>query len=115
MEHEYRKVLSASILIGDEIENQEGEKLGKLEDIMVDLQSGKIAYAVLSFGGFLGMGEKLFALPWHKIHVDQNRKCIVVNASKERMKDMPGFDKDHWPDMTDVKWQSQISTYYENF
>jgi sporulation protein YlmC with PRC-barrel domain len=112
---EFRKVLSASTLIGDNIENPQGEKLGKLEEIMIDLQSGKIAYAVLSFGGFLGMGEKLFALPWQTLHVDEQRRCIILNANKEQFKNMPGFAKDHWPDMTDPSWQSQISNYYQNW
>lgn len=110
-----RRVLAASTLTGDNIENPEREKLGKLEDIMIDLQSGKIAYAVLSFGGFLGMGEKLFALPWNKLHVDQERKCVILNATKEQLKDMPGFDKNHWPDMTDPTWESKIATYYDKF
>lgn len=112
---QFRKVLSASTLIGDTIENPQGEKLGKLEEIMLDLHSGKIAYAVLSFGGILGMGEKLFALPWNKLQVDQERKCLLLNANKEQFKNMPGFNKDHWPDMTDTNWQSQIFSYYENF
>lgn len=113
--HHIRKVLSASTLVGDSVENADGEKIGKLEEIMLDLESGHVAYAVLSFGGFLGIGDKLFALPWDKIHVDQERKCIVVNVSKERFKDMPGFDKDHWPDMTDTKWQSGINDYYSKW
>ncbi len=112
---EIRKVLSASTLIGDPIENPQGEKLGKLEEIMLDLQSGRIAYAVLSFGGFLGMGEKLFAIPWQKLHIDELRKCIILNANKQQFKDMPGFDKSHWPDMADPSWQSQISNFYQNW
>jgi sporulation protein YlmC with PRC-barrel domain len=115
MSKEIRSVLSASTLTGDTVENDKGEKLGKLEDIMLDLQSGKIAYAVLSFGGFLGMGEKLFALPWSKLHVDQVKKCIILNASKELFKDMPGFNKDHYPDMSDPKWQTKITTFYQNW
>lgn len=115
MANEFRRVLSASTIIGDEIQNSQGEKLGKLEEIMINLDSGKIAYAVLSFGGFLGMGEKLFALPWEKLHVDQERKCIILNADKERFKDMPGFDKEHWPDMADPNWQSKISSYYQSW
>lgn len=115
MAEEYRRVLSASTLIGDTIENQTGEKLGKLEEIMLDLHSGKIAYAVLSFGGFLGMGEKLFALPWQKLHVDQERKCIILKASKEQFESMPGFNKDNWPDFSDRAFQSKLSDYYENW
>jgi sporulation protein YlmC with PRC-barrel domain len=115
MAGEYRTVLSASKFIGGNIENPQGEKLGKLEDIMIDYQSGKIAYAILSFGGFLGLGEKLFALPWNKLRPDQSRECFILNASKEKLKEMPGFDKSNWPDMTDIRWQSKINSYYENF
>lgn len=115
MAGETRKVLSASTLIGDKIENLQGENLGKLEEIMIDLQSGKIAYAVLSFNGFLGLGEKFFAVPWHKLHVDQEKERLVLNARKEQLNDLPGFDKDHWPDMTDATFASKISRYYDNF
>lgn len=110
-----RNVLSASTLIGDDIENHHGENLGKLEDIMLNLHSGQIAYAVISFGGFLGLGEKLFAVPWNKLHVDQEKECIIFEVSKEQLESMPGFDKDNWPDMTDPKWESQINSYYDRF
>lgn len=110
-----RRVLSASTLIGDTIENSRGEKIGKLEEIMIDLESGRIAYGVLSFGGFLGIGDKLFAIPWQKLHVDQQKECIILNVSKERFDDMPGFDKEHWPDMADPKWQTNITNYYNKW
>ncbi len=115
MRSEIRNVLSCSTLIGDAVENADGKKIGKLEEIMIDLESGNVAYAVLSFGGFFGIGDKLFAIPWRKLHIDQNHKCIVLNVSKERFKDMPGFDKNHWPDMTDPKWQTNITEYYQRW
>ena len=80
--------------------------------LMIDLPSGRIAYAVLSFGGFLGMGEKLFAVPWNALTVDEDQKQIVLNADKEQLKNAPGFDKDDWPDMVNIRWGTQIHTYY---
>ena len=76
-------VLSASTLKGDKVVNHQGEDLGKIEELMIDLDRGRIAYAVLSFGGFLGMGDKLFAIPWQAFTVDTAQKRLVLNAKKE--------------------------------
>ena len=90
-------VLSASTLIGDTIRNRQGEELGSLEEIMIDLDSGRVAYAVLSFGGFLGLGDKYFAIPWQALFVDTEKEEIVLDISKEKLENAPGFDKDNWP------------------
>ncbi len=90
-------VLSASTLIGDTIRNRQGEELGSLEEIMIDLNSGRVAYAVLSFGGFLGLGDKYFAIPWQALFVDTEKEEIVLDISKEKLENAPGFDKDNWP------------------
>ena len=108
----YRRVLASSTLEGDEVRNSAGEKLGKVDEIMIDIPSGRVAYAVLSFGGVLGMGNKLFALPWEIMSVDEDEKCFIVNVDKETLKTAPGFDKDHWPDMTDRTWASGIFEHY---
>ncbi|MBP6490514.1 MAG: PRC-barrel domain containing protein, partial [Thauera sp.] len=68
--------------------------------------------AVLSFGGFLGLGEKLFAVPWSAMTLDRNQRCFVLDVSKDRLKDAPGFDKDVWPDMADPEWTAKVHTYY---
>ena len=106
------RVLSASTLKGDKVVNHQGEDLGKLEDLMIDLERGRIAYAVLSFGGFLGMGDKLFAVPWQAFGVDTGEKRLVLNASKELLEKAPGFDKSNWPDMADLAWGSKLYGYY---
>src|SRR5689334_19132168 len=97
-------VMAASTLEGDAVRNSAGEDLGKIEDIMLDVQSGQVAYAVLSFGGFLGVGNKLFAVPWSALTLDTDNECFVLDVSKDRLKDAPGFDKDHWPSMADPRW-----------
>ena len=108
----YRRVLSASTLAGDHVRNPEGEDLGKVEEIMLDVATGRVAYAVLSFGGFLGMGSKLFALPWEALTLDEDNHEFVLNVSKQKLENAPGFDKDNWPDMADTTWGSEVFTYY---
>jgi sporulation protein YlmC with PRC-barrel domain len=111
-ERRYRRVLSASTLAGDSVKNAAGEDLGKVDELMIDIPSGRVAYAVLSFGGFLRMGNKLFAVPWDALTVDEDRKCFILDLDKTKLENAPGFDKDNWPDMADVAWGSQIYSYY---
>jgi sporulation protein YlmC with PRC-barrel domain len=105
-------VLSGSSLKGDKVVNYKGEDLGKIEEIMIDLDRGRVAYAVLSFGGFLGMGDKLFAIPWQAITVDTTKKQLVLNVDKELLEKAPGFDKNNWPDMADLSLGSTLYGYY---
>jgi sporulation protein YlmC with PRC-barrel domain len=107
-----RRVLSASTLAGDAVKNSVGEDLGKVDEIMIDIPTGYIAYAVLSFGGFLRMGNKLFAVPWDVLKVDEDQKCFILDIEKSRLENAPGFDKDNWPDMADQSWGRQIYSYY---
>jgi sporulation protein YlmC with PRC-barrel domain len=105
-------VMDAATLTGDSVVNGAGEDLGKIEAIMLDVTSGRIAYAVLSFGGFLGMGKKLFALPWGALTLDAVEKRFIVDASKEKLQNAEGFDKDHWPSMADPEWATRLHSYY---
>ena len=106
------EVMDAATLIGDSVVNSSGEDLGKIEAIMLDVTSGRIAYAVLSFGGFLGMGAKLFAIPWSALALDAGEKRFILGVSKDRLKNAPGFDKDHWPSMADPTWATEVHAYY---
>lgn len=105
-------LMGADTLIGDGVVNAAEEDLGDIKEIMLDMQTGQVAYAVLAFGGFLGMGEKLFAVPWQALHLDTVNKRFVLNVDKERLKGAPGFDKDAWPDMSDLNWASGIHSFY---
>ena len=107
-----REVMSASSLIGDDVVNANGEDIGDIKEIMIHVPSGRIAYAVLSFGGFLGMGDKLFAIPWEALTLDEDQKHFVLNVDKEKLEKAPGFDKDHWPDMAQPQFRSTIDDYY---
>ena len=108
----YRHLLAAASLIGDDVMSQDGEKIGKMEELMISVEDGRVGYAVMSFGGFLGFGNKFFAIPWATLRVDEEKKCFILNVDKERLKKAPGFDKDHWPDMT-PEWAAEINTYYK--
>ncbi|MBX3440543.1 MAG: PRC-barrel domain-containing protein [Planctomycetaceae bacterium] len=107
-----RRTLSSSTLIGDEVVNRAGETVGSLHDIMLDLEEGRVAYAVVSSGGFLGFGDRLFAVPWHAMELDGERHAFIVDVDKERLEHAPGFDKDHWPDMTDRTWGQEVHEFY---
>lgn len=106
-------LMGAHTLIGDKVHNLQNEALGDIKEIMLDMRSGKVAYAVLSFGGVLGIGEKLLAVPWAALTLDSEKKCFTLNVRKERFEDAPGFDSDHWPNMADLSWASGINRYYE--
>jgi sporulation protein YlmC with PRC-barrel domain len=105
-------LMGASTLLGEEVYGNEDEYLGEIKEFMLEMDTGKVAYAVLSFGGFLGLGEKLFAVPWNALKLDTVNKRFVLNADKDRLKNAPGFDKDDWPNMTDQSWASGIRSFY---
>ena len=111
-EKKLRRVLAASTLEGDSVRNAAGENLGKVDEIMIDIPSGRVSYVVLSFGGVLGLGNKLFAIPWSAVRVDEDEKCLVLNVDKRTLENAPGFDKDNWPDMANTTWGAEIYRYY---
>lgn len=105
-------VLSASTLVGDKVKNLDGEDLGEVEDIVIDLESGRVAYAVVAFGGGFMNSGKLVAIPWQSVVVDQGDKKLLLNASKEALESAEGFDKDDWPDMADPSFRTRTSSHY---
>jgi sporulation protein YlmC with PRC-barrel domain len=111
-EKKYRRVLSANTLAGDKVRNSEGEDLGKVDAIMIDIPSGRVAYAVLSFGGILRMDNKLFAVPWSALRVDEDEKVFILDVDKKMLESAPGFDKNNWPDMADTEWGSEMFRHY---
>jgi sporulation protein YlmC with PRC-barrel domain len=98
------KVNKASGLIGMDVRNQQDERLGEIKDLVLDLQSGKIAYAVLSVGGFLGIGDKLIAVPPSAFTTGTDQDRLVLNADKARIQNSPGFAKNAWPDLNSSDW-----------
>jgi len=105
-------LMGADTLVGNDVYNSASEDLGDVKEIMLDMRSGRVSYAVLSFGGFLGMGEKLFAVPWAALKLDTEKKRFVLDVKKEQLEGAPGFDKSHWPDMADPAWEKSIHAFY---
>ena len=108
------RLLSARTIEGTTVENAEGKDIGEIKDIMIDLETGYVAYAVLSFGGFLGFGEKLFAIPLEAFQFNtiENEEKLILDVDKERLENAPGFDKDHWPQNPDRTFISSVYTHY---
>ena len=106
------QLMGADTLMGNDVYNSDDEDLGDIKEFMIDMASGRIAYAVLSFGGLLGMGDKLFAVPWHALTLDTENKRFNLNVPKDRLKDAPGFDKDNWPSMADKAWAAGVHRFY---
>ncbi|MCW5590256.1 MAG: PRC-barrel domain-containing protein [Legionellales bacterium] len=99
-------------VIGVKVINQEDNNLGKIEELVLNKYEGNVEYAVLSFGGIMGIGDKLFPLPWKSLSYEPDKNAFVINESKERLKNAPGFDKAHWPDLTSQTFTNQINTFY---
>jgi sporulation protein YlmC with PRC-barrel domain len=106
-------VLKASEVIGYTVKNAEDQELGAIEDLVIDPEHGRIAYAVLSFGGFLGMGDKFFAIPWEAMKPMPAQGTFRLDVDKEKLEKAPGFNKDNWPDMADREWGLVVYKYYD--
>jgi sporulation protein YlmC with PRC-barrel domain len=106
------KVLFTSRVLGAQVKNLAGEELGKIEELIIDPKARFIAYAILSFGGFLGLGEQLFAIPWCALTLPDGDSTFILNVEKEVFEDAPGFNQDNWPDMGDRRWGAVIYKYY---
>lgn len=106
------RLMGADTLVGNDVYNKQDEDIGDIKEIMLDMSTGEVCYAVLSFGSFLGMCEKLFAVPWKALTLDTENKRFVLDVDKDRLKDAPGFNKEQWPNMADQSWSNDIHTYY---
>lgn len=105
-------VVNVDNVIGVDVKNNQNEDIGEIEALMLDKMTGKVAYVVLSYGGFLGMGNKLFALPWEIFSYDASDECFKAPITKEQLKNSPGFDKDNWPDMSNKDWRASVHNHY---
>jgi len=106
------RVLSAGTITGEPVKSLRGEDLGRIEEIMLDMSTGHVVCAVLSFGGFLGMGDKLFAVPWAALSMNSTRDGFILNADQGVLQRAPGFDKSNWPDFADPAWSRGIHAHY---
>jgi sporulation protein YlmC with PRC-barrel domain len=104
--------LTATSIIGDVVENPQGDELGKIDNLMINLHNGDVEYAVVEMGSFLGMGGKLFAIPFSELQVDAVKEIFILNRTKEYLKNIPGFDKTHWPDTNAHAYFNEVNTYW---
>jgi sporulation protein YlmC with PRC-barrel domain len=105
-------IVKSSEAIGMDVRNAQHEDLGDVNDLVIDVNRCQVAYTVLGFGGVLGVGEKLFAIPWQSLKLDRADNRFVLNIDKERLRNAPGFDRDKWPDMTEPAWSQRVYAFY---
>lgn len=98
-------VMGAETLIGNRVVNQSEEDVGMIKEIMLDVRSGQVSYAVMSSGGVMGVGGKLFAVPWQALRLDTANKRFMLDLDRAQLDAATGFDKNHWPDCADPAWQ----------
>lgn len=106
------RLMGADTLMGEDVYNRQDEDLGDIKEIMLDMETGRVSYAVLSFGGVMGMGDKLFAVPWEALQLDTANKRFILDIDKSRLENAPGFDKNDWPDMADGQFAQQLQDFY---
>lgn len=105
-------VISMNSLMGYKVQNAAGEDLGRVEELVIDQTNGRILYSVLSSGGFLGIGNRLIAIPWSALQLNSFDKRFLLNVDKETLRNAPSFDRNHWPDLSSREWNDQVSTYF---
>lgn len=103
--------LTSSSIVGDPVENSQGEKLGTIDNIMINLRTCTVEYAVLEFGSFLGIGGKLFAVPFKELRIDGDKRVFVLDRDREFLENLPGFDKAHWPE-TGHPYFEEVNQYW---
>lgn len=108
------RFLTATSIMSNKVYNFERDHLGSVKDIMIDLAEGKIEYVIIEYGGFLGIGEKFFAIPFSLLEIDEEKEAFILNQDKETLENAPGFDKDHWPE-TNSHYMSDAGTYWGGF
>lgn len=110
------KPLRAATIVGADVRNDENEDLGEIQDVVMDPQSGDIAYAILAHGGFLGIAEKQIAVPWEKLKVTDNNDApvFVLNVSEKVLDEAPSFERDSWAEVDNAEWRKLNDAYYED-
>lgn len=106
------EVVKSKDVIGKKVFGNDNENLGKIEEVVLDKIGGQVRYVVLSFGGFLGLGDTLYAMPWKSISYDSEKDGFRLMFNKEKLRAAPSFSKDHWPNFADDTFNKNISNYY---
>lgn len=106
------KILSSSTITGQNVYNLNDESIGDIKDLMINPSNGEVVYAVISFGGFMGIGNKLFAMPLEALKFSDKDDTIRLDIDKEKLENAPSFDKDNWPMTADDKFVNSVYSHY---
>jgi sporulation protein YlmC with PRC-barrel domain len=105
-------LLRSKTLFDYRVKSPQGEDLGKIEEVMLDMEMGRVAYAVLSFGGFLGLGNKWVPVPWDAVALQPDEKVLLLKIEKEKLQKAPNFEPATLPNLANRQWGAVIHTYY---
>jgi sporulation protein YlmC with PRC-barrel domain len=109
---ETAQLIAASKVNGTNVYNRQGEALGSIYDVMIDKRSGRVQYVIMSFGGFLGMGEHYHPLPWNILHYDEHQGGYVVDLDRNRLQGAPAYAAGAAPDWASGAYGQQVDDYY---
>ena len=115
MDISVRKAYRSGNVIGFEVRSPKQERIGEIEEVVLDVENGRIAYAVLSFGGLFGFGDKFFAVPWEEFHLKhgEGESHFELDTDREKLQALPGFDKKDWPDVATTDWDVVVDAHYQ--
>jgi hypothetical protein len=105
-------LISSDKVEGTAVYNRAGEKLGSIHTLMIDKRSGKVAYAVMSFGGFLGIGDRYHPLPWSVLDYETSQGGYVVDLDRSKLEGAPTYGTSETPNWGDRRWGQQVHDYY---
>ncbi len=108
----WQKLHRVTKIIGTEVRNTRGEKIGDIKDLIID-RNGNVSHAVVSTGGFLGIGDRLHAVPWNMVQATAGRDFRVLDIDKNRLKNAPNFDPQNWPNVIDERWAEENNRHYQ--
>lgn len=106
------EIVKGSKIIGKAVQTMAGKEIGEIKDLAIDELDGQVRYAVLSFGGTLGLGEKYFAIPWDALQLSDDKKHFAIPVTEKELEKAPGFDKSNWPDFADPVYYATIYEFY---
>lgn len=109
-----KQIVRASQLIGANVENNADETVGEINDIVIDPNDGRVRYVALSVGGFLGIADSLYAVPWTSFECRQqgDEHVVILDVTQETFKNAKGFSEENWPDMANQQWQQENDRAY---